>query len=152
LNIKLEKNDWRGFIQRSEWTELDFCYVDRADLKEAFDLLAPLVPRSEQGHGVELFEDFVRPEMANTLDERIKSNFLFSIIKRLNTSHSRFNPFIDEANFAVRWISYVGFDYEGLRKTFLYWDPCCGEWRQLRSEIALKLIRNRNEIHKRTDI
>lgn len=123
-------NDWRQCALRGEWQRVDAWRVPRRERAELIDMLVRVVPQCVRGHGVETFTDFISWHEAEGLPTAHAADLLEKLraIEDRN-DHVAGQNFRSAVSLAIEvLIEELGIEYEGMRKTYLYWDRDGTQW------------------------
>lgn len=133
-------SDWRQYASRGEWQRIDAWRVPRRDRAELFDMLAHMVPSRIHGHGVETFTDFISWYEAEDQPTAHAAGLLESLRAITGQNdHVAGQNFRSAVSLAIEVLTEeLGIEYEGMRKTYLYWDRDGIQW-QLAGNIGRAL-------------
>lgn len=142
-----EGSGWRHADNLPDFDEmLAFRDLSQDELCELRDALQKIVPRRQFGDGVETYEDFIRPQHAQT-PEMFKAakdllwvRGLLGEVKNVDDGE-RSTHVRDAVSLAIENLARIGIVYRGLYDTFAFWSPKRRRYIQIDADLRQELLR-----------
>ena len=128
--------NWRDAADSEDWRRIDLRELDETELLELSDRLEKIVPAVVHGEGLFVYRG---PQHAVHINDPKISEAARKLheLRDLQYGLSDYGSTIDRAErIATRRFAALGYRYEGLRETYLYYSPRHSRWMQVKSSFG----------------